>query len=600
MPQLPDSLRILAALRLLDEQEFTQLLQARRVNIRGIEDLLDLAEWLETSANIAASLQRLDWPTLRGMRLGTPDALRRAAGLQLAVRTDDRSDPAGSRAEETSIEADGADVELLPEVRRQLTTLITEVPEFTPQAVTETGSAEALAAHAIAQLANDALWLLRSESRVVRHARDRVRLSGVDVRRLATELDRDAALVGSMYRWLLAADLIAPLGETWALTQAGDSFATRSVAERWQILVQAWLRELSLAQLCTLLDSLQLRSTRGQFEAPSLCAEEVGLGTSPMTLQGVADSLVADAEALGLVTRGELSRLGGLVLDLKLETAASELAAQLPEEITQVYLQPDQTILAPGPLPGPLDVELRRVAELENRALASEYRLTPASITGALNAGMSEAEIRALLARISLTGVPQPVDYLVANAASQHGRVRVRSTDRGTRIRAASAELRDALSIDTALSTLGLAVVGDELATRVNANVAVSSLLDARYPAILEGPDGEPLPRTNDIVAAEYVAAPTPTAARTAAELADQAATRDHADDRSVWLQRRLELARRNKTEVMVTIDVPGKDPVRIGVVPLSVGPQRFRARDFEADVERTLPLRSIIAIEEV
>ncbi|MDJ1372051.1 helicase-associated domain-containing protein [Gulosibacter molinativorax] len=579
MSTVPDSLRILSSLRKLDEPGFARLIQDRKVNSRAVEDLLDLAEWLEAPANIASALGRLDWPTLRGLRLGNEDALDRAAELELAVGEDDA-------------------LELLPEVVRQLATLVPTVTKYRELDRSQPESAGTASAHEVTQLANDALWLIAVEPRIVRRTRDQARMSGVEVRRLATQLGADSTVVGSMYRWLHAADLITPVGAAWHLTEDGDAFSSLPVTDRWRRLIDAWLAELTLESLQTLTDSLDLV---GSADRSTFIDD--GEDTSALTLLGNAAAQVDSAAALGLVDRGEFTLLGALVLDDDRAEAADLLAQHLPEEVTQVYVQPDQTILSPGPLSGALDQKLRQVADLERRALASEYRVTPASLSRALNGGMTEESIRALLAEISLTGIPQPVDYLITSTAASHGKVRVQAYDRAasssTRIRVEDAQLRDALEVDTAIGTLALRREGEDLVSRVAPAVVLAALLDARYPAVLEGASGALVSQRSRTIATPQRPQPGPTAAKTAAELAVQAASSDQHDDRGTWIQRRLEIARRNRAEVHVAIDVPGKDSVTLALVPLSVGPQRLRALDLDADVERTLPMRSILSIDD-
>ncbi|WP_192497083.1 helicase-associated domain-containing protein [Gulosibacter chungangensis] len=583
MSSVPDSLRILASLRTLDERGFARLIHDRKVNARGIDDLLDLAEWLEAPSNIAAALGRLDWPTLRGLRLGNVDALSRAADLQLAI-------------------GEGAERSLLPVAAEQLAQLLPEVPSYSQLAASQdadesvTPAAGTASAQHIAQLANDALWLLSTSPRLVRRTREHARLSGVEIRRLSAELETDSAVVSALYRWLHAAELITPRGDLWLLTHAGAEFCSLPVSTRWRTLVQAWLRELTIERLATLRESFG----RDAAEAPSSFDED---DTAEVTLPNAIAAQLAAAAALGIADRGWLTPLGGFVLDDDLAAATELLEHHLPEEISQVYVQPDQTILAPGPLSGILDQQLRRVADLERRALASEYRLTSASLMRALNEGMGEAEIRSFLDTISLTGIPQPVDYLISSTAAAHGRVRVQAADFGTglatRIVVADSQLRDTLAVDTALGTLALRPSGADLLSRVSPHVAHAALLDARYAAILEDENGQPLPPHDQQLAEPQHPEPGPIAARAAANLAEQAAASDHADDRLTWLQRRLEIARRNRAEVHVSIEVPGKDPVSLGLVPLSVGGQRLRALDLDADVERTLPMRSILAIDD-
>lgn len=587
MSTVPDSLRILASLRKLDEDGFAWLMHARRVNVRGVEDLLDLAEWLETPANIAAAFARLDWPTLRGLRLKSPNALQRAVDLQLAIST-------------------GPEIELLPEAQEQLATLVPTVPSYSETARTSlangdtTEAAGTASAHRVAQLANDALWLLAAEPRVVRRTRDQARMSGVEIRRLATELETDPVVTASLYRWLYIGGFVAPVGDAWHLTEAGAAFAAQPILQRWRSLIDAWLTELTIEQLAAVADVLDGSTDPSvDFAAEPISADDA---TYAKSLPATVVAQLASAAALGIVERRAFTMLGGHVLDSDVEAAIELLDQNLPQEISRVYVQPDQTILAPGPLSGELDQQLRRVAQLERRALASEYRLTPKSLTHAFNSGMDANGIRAFLESISLTGIPQPVDYLIGSTSSSHGRVRVLAASptagKLTKVITDDTHLRDAIAVDAGLGTLSLQRAGDALVSRVSPNVVLAALLDARYPAVLEGHDGNPVARRAQAIVDPAPPTPGPTAAKTATLLAEQAAASDHADDRITWIQRRLEIARRNKAEVHVSIDVPGKDPVLLALIPLSVGAQRLRALDLDADVERTLPMRSILSID--
>lgn len=581
--ELPDSLRILAALRRLDESGFARLLVERRVNARGIGDLLDLAEWLDAPRHVAEAFARLDWPTLRGLRLGAPDALARARELLLAADDDE-----------------GAPV-LLPEAARALDALLPQLPGPAPTA--EAADAGSAAAHEIAVLALDALHCLEASPRIVRTARDGVRMSGVEVRRLAAELAAEPALVGALYRWLHRAELIAPLGEVWHLTRRGREFPDVAAPERWRALVAAWLGELRHADVAALITAL------GGSCAPASAVDDAdpdaaASATAAITLPGDHDARLAEAAALGVVDRGVLTEVGALVLECRLDEAVERFAAAFPAEVSQVYLQPDQTIIAPGPLPGPVDARLRRIAALERRALASQYRIGAESIAEALASGMREADIRALLAELSLTGVPQPIDYLITATAERHGLVRVRVHDRGgravSRIRALDEQLVDAMRVDAALRPLGLRPVDGELETSVAIATVLKTLADARYPAASEDDEGRLIPLPVPELAPAHRPEPGSTVARTAAELAEQAAARDVADDRSTWLRRRLELARRAKAPVEVTVRIDDETTQTLRLVPTAVAAQRVRARDADAEVERTLPLSSIVAVDEV
>lgn len=105
--------------------------------------------------------------------------------------------------------------------------------------------------------------------------------------------------------------------------------------------------------------------------------------------------------------------------------AARALAPLLPEPLDHVLLQADLTAVAPGPLQRPLADMLDLLADVESKGGATVYRFTPASVRRALDAGHSAADLHAFLAAHSRTPVPQPLSYLIDDAARRHGHLRV-------------------------------------------------------------------------------------------------------------------------------------------------------------------------------
>lgn len=71
--------------------------------------------------------------------------------------------------------------------------------------------------------------------------------------------------------------------------------------------------------------------------------------------------------------------------------------------------------------------------------------------------------------------------------------------------------------------------------------------------------------------------------------------TSAHPDD--AWLVRQLELAVRSKASVVVSVAMPGGKTIDLSLEPTGIGGGRLRGRDSTADVERTLPLSSIISV---
>ena len=133
----------------------------------------------------------------------------------------------------------------------------------------------------------------------------------------------------------------------------------------------------------------------------------------------------------------------------------------------------------------------------------------------------------------------------------------------------------------------------------VSATAALTTLRESRYPAIVENPDGSPAESVGQLAAEPFVAEVPPSIQSTAETLAELAARSRENDDQESWLRRRLELARRDRQALDVTIDLGGGKSRTLLLMPISVTPQRLRALDVDADVERTLPLRAITELSD-
>ncbi|MFF1538726.1 helicase-associated domain-containing protein [Microbacterium sp. NPDC058269] len=270
------------------------------------------------------------------------------------------------------------------------------------------------------------------------------------------------------------------------------------------------------------------------------------------------------------------------------------LVALLPTEVDRIFLQNDLTAIAPGPLEPALDVRLRTIAARESAAQASSYRFTSESVAHAFVAGETEESILEFLSSISLTGLPQPLSYLIAQTAQRHGLVRVSTDDETgrTRIESSDSHLIQAMAVDQSLRPLALSPHLDSLTTRVGRDTVYWALTDARYPATLVGSDGALLVRERH---------PAPPAQASTGDSTDLmpliARLRSHqgADADAAWLDRELEAAVRAKSVLQVTVGMPDGSTRELLLEATGIGGGRLRGRDRAADVERTLPVSSIL-----
>ena len=207
------------------------------------------------------------------------------------------------------------------------------------------------------------------------------------------------------------------------------------------------------------------------------------------------------------------------------------------------------------------------------------------------------------LQALSLTGIPQPLEYLIADTAARFGTLRVGQLEEavGAYVRSDDTELLRQLAVDQALAPLDLTIPEGpglhRLTTRFDVGLLYTSLLDARYPVVAEDASGEIVAmRAERRASSGGGVVSDDTAAILVSRVRDSAAAAPEEADRA-WLARQLELAIKGKVMVRVTVRLPDDSLSEYTLEPAALAGGRLRARDRNADVERTLPLASIVAV---
>jgi len=243
------------------------------------------------------------------------------------------------------------------------------------------------------------------------------------------------------------------------------------------------------------------------------------------------------------------------------------------------------------------------MAEVEARGVASSFRITAVSLTRAFVAGETADGLRAFLSGLSLTGIPQPLEYLIADTAARFGTLRVGQLEEavGAYVRSDDTELLRQLAVDQALAPLALTVPEGRalhrLTTRFDVGLLYTSLLDARYPVVAEDASGEIVAMHAERRASSGGSVVSDdTATLLISRVRESAAAAPEEADRA-WLARQLELAIKGKVMVRVTVRLPDDSLADYTLEPAALAGGRLRARDRNADVERTLPLASIVAV---
>jgi hypothetical protein len=263
----------------------------------------------------------------------------------------------------------------------------------------------------------------------------------------------------------------------------------------------------------------------------------------------------------------------------------------VPAEVDQVFLQNDLTAIPPGPLLPAREVRLRTMAERDS-AQSSSYRFTANSITRALVEGETEASVLEFLSELSLTGLPQPLSYLVSQTARRHGLVRVSEVDGRTQVISDDDALLEAIAVDRGLRPIGLVRDGDALTSRVGVETVYWALTDARYPATLVDASGAAVSPQRTPPAETPARAPL-----SYGPLIERLRARQGPDADAAWLDRELDAAVRAKAVLVVDVGMPDGSVRQLLLEATGLGGGRLRGRDRNADVERTLPVRSIRAV---
>lgn len=621
------TLALAASLAAMSPAELRELLGRRRVaSPRSVQDPLSLAIELLRAESVSSALQSLSRAELSLLqRLGDPRApeilakedldvlaslrLRGLVGLSAAGDGSSNASTANTDSANADAQGAGSAASALPEVsaaleRCSLDDLAAgfgaDLTGFGPapldardpsggsspdEGPTARDDTSAWFGAALASVARAAALLRTLEHRPARLSR-RGAVTVTAQRELASATHDDPEHTARLLEALRLSGLVEtaaghganPL--LWPSPAAADWLALPA-PERWAALAEAFVAGIPPE----LEHTIRLQATGSAEEADT--AIDVRFVAGPLldhefpllpgALREQAREWAAAAESLGLTVGGRLTPPAILSLDGDRDEVLALARRDLPPPASGVYLQPDLSLIVPGPLDPDDERALTAIADTEQLGAALTMRLSPATLTRALRAGQSVTEIRALLERLSLTGVPQPLDYLLGDLERKQltGELAESHPPRISRLHARVTDLaRQAGRLSPGLT-------GDSAAggspRRANAD-----------------------PRDSDPHHADtHRTGPHSTASHNADEL-DRLAERVHAaaqqHSTAGDLTRQLELAIRERTPVRVT--AVGPDERTFVLLPVSLAGGRLRATDQAAGVERTLPLRAITAVE--
>lgn len=362
------------------------------------------------------------------------------------------------------------------------------------------------------------------------HPPPALRGGGLGVRELkaaATFLHVEPALAALVIETAASAGLLAQgmteeLDSAWLPTDDFDAWLRRSVAERWELLTNAWLTSPRLVSLVGStatglragkavnaltpdLDRFWASGLRrdvlhavAALPAGEVLAPTTGVPSlldllrwrrprQPESRLEVVEPTLVEAAAFGVTALDGLSGFGrALLAD---GDVVGALAPLLPSPVEHLLVQADLTAVAPGPLVPELAHKVALLAEVESRGGATVYRFDAGSVRRAFDAGWSAAEVHEFLAESSRTAVPQALTYLVDDVARRFGTLRAGHAESFLRSddEAALAELVHS----SGARSLGLRRIAP---TVVVSDVPLATLLprlrELGFAPVVEAPDG--------------------------------------------------------------------------------------------------------------
>ena len=406
-----------------------------------------------------------------------------------------------------------------------------------------------------------------------------------ELKRLSLHLGRDVEYARLLYALAQLTSLAGVSDKRWKVGSEYQSWLNASPVDRWQKIANTWI---SLVGETSTFELSKTTNLNHAFQE-----------TFPIARDGVLSHitrLISFAELIGLSSSNHMSSWFRPLLEGKTTAATKLLSENLPATQNRIIIQADLTIIAVGPLPTDKELELRRFVETERIGVASTYRINNLSVTYGIETGLTESEIRSLLMELSGVALPQPVDYLIREAASRFGRLVLRESSNGTLIQSNETILLTQILNDSALKTLGITKLSETtLESRFEVEIVYYLLRESKYAAIRKN--------TKDEVISNWLAAGSKemSLVQTSSVLEDIRKWREHDKRLSEApegqdLVRQIEMAIKTKAAIRVSLQMNGTAREFL-LEPTGLANGRLRGRDRQADCERVLPLASITGV---
>ena len=406
-----------------------------------------------------------------------------------------------------------------------------------------------------------------------------------ELKRIAQHLGRDTEYVRLLYALAQMSSLIGVSDKRWKVGSQYLTWLTSSPEQRWQHIAKTWVSLLVETSAHELAAAVNLRAAF----AETFPIANVGF-------QSHISRLVEMAELIGLTSADQTTSWFKPLLEGNLDKATQMLAVNLPKTQNRIIVQADLTIIAVGPLPTDKELELRRFVETERIGVASTYRISNLSVTYGLETGLSEEDIRSLLTELSGTPLPQPVDYLIREAAARFGRLVLREIPNGTLIQSTEQILLTQILNDSSLRTVSITKASEStLESRFELDIVYYLLRESKYAAIRKD--------SKDQVISSWRAAGSNETSLTQTSSVMEDIQRLRAHDKRLGeapegqdIVRQIEMAIKTKATLVISLQMNGSSR-EFSIEPTGLANGRLRGKDRQADCERVIPLASVTGV---
>jgi hypothetical protein len=217
-------------------------------------------------------------------------------------------------------------------------------------------------------------------------------------------------------------------------------------------------------------------------------------------------------------------------------------------------------------------------------------------VSHGLETGLQISEIRNLLLDLSGKPLPQPIEYLLNEAQGRFGRLQIVEDGERTLLKSPDKTLLAEIINEVKLKPFSLIQLEDgEIASRFEPEVLYFGLREVGFVAVRIDEIGKvisPLAVSRKKVDAPQLSSIVSDIRRLREQEEKIGSSPDDND-----LQRQIQLAIKNKAKATFTVTSNSGDEIEFLLEPIGIANGRLRAKDRKADIERTLPITSIIKV---